>query len=71
MDRGNEKHLPQAGMQNQTCRLIPYVLGVLVLIATSVFAIADQSSKLVSVQEIVGVHGIPSFVFDRIEGHAY
>ena len=48
-------------------RLIPYILGVLVLIGTSLVAIADQSTKFVGPHEIAGVHGIPSFVSDRVE----
>jgi hypothetical protein len=48
-------------------RLVPYILGVLMLIGTSLVAIADQSSKFVGAHELAGVHGIPSFVSDRVE----
>jgi hypothetical protein len=42
-------------------------LGVAVLVAASVAAIADQSTRFVSGQEIVGVHEIPSFIAERVE----
>jgi hypothetical protein len=43
------------------------VAGVVVLVAASLVAIADQSDKFVSAQEIVGLHEIPSFVAQRVE----
>ena len=42
-------------------RLILYILGVAVLVAASLTAMADQSGRL------VGVHEIPPFVTDRVE----
>ena len=49
-------------------RFLPVrIFGVAVLVSASLVAIADQSDKLVSAQEIVGVHEIPSFVTDRVE----
>jgi hypothetical protein len=42
-------------------RLMIYILGVALLIAASLVAIANQSGKL------VGVHEIPPFVCDRVE----
>lgn len=47
-------------------RLILRFVGVVVLVAGSLAAIADQSDKFVSAQEIVGLHEIPSFVSDTI-----
>jgi hypothetical protein len=42
-------------------RLMVYILGVVLLVAASLAAIANQSGKL------VGVHEIPPFVCDRVE----
>ena len=42
-------------------RLVLRILGVVMLVAASVAAMADQSGKL------VGVHEVPPFVLDRIE----
>ena len=42
-------------------RLMVYILGVALLIAASLGAIANQSGRL------VGVHEIPPFVCDRVE----
>jgi len=39
-----------------------WIVGVVALIAASLVAIADQSDKFVSAQEIVGVHEVRSFV---------
>ena len=39
-----------------------WIVGVVALIGASLVAIADQSDKFVSAQEIVGVHEVPSFV---------
>ena len=47
--------------------LILHIVGVAVLVAASVAAIADQSTRFVSGQEIVGVHEIPSFISGRVE----
>ena len=44
-----------------------YVVGVAALIAASVAAIADQSTRFVSGQEIVGVQEIPLFISGRVE----
>ena len=50
-----------------TPMLLLHLVGVAVLVAASVAAIADQSARFVSGQEIVGVHEIPSFISDRVE----
>lgn len=50
-----------------TTLLALHIVGVAVLVAASVVAIADQSARFVSGQEIVGVHEIPSFIADRVE----
>jgi hypothetical protein len=42
-------------------RLILHILGVVMLVAASVTAMADQSGRL------VGVHEIPPFVTERVE----
>jgi hypothetical protein len=42
-------------------RLIAYSLGVLLLVATSLGTMANQSDKF------VGVHEVPPFVCDRVE----
>jgi hypothetical protein len=42
-------------------RLILHVLGVLMLVAASLTAMADQSGRL------VGVHELPPFVTERVE----
>jgi hypothetical protein len=47
--------------------LILHIVGVAALVAASVAAIADQSTRFVSGQEIVGVHEIPSFISGRVE----
>ena len=47
--------------------LILHIVGVAALVAASVAAIADQSARFVSGQEIVGVHEIPSFISGRVE----
>lgn len=47
--------------------LLPRVVGVLALVGASVAAIADQSTRFVSGQEIVGVHEIPAFIAGRVE----
>ena len=47
--------------------LIVRLFGVVVLVSASLVAIADQGDRLVSAQEMVGVHEIPSFVTDRVE----
>jgi hypothetical protein len=44
-----------------------HIVGVAALVAASVVAIADQSARFVSGQEVVGVHEIPSFISDRVE----
>ena len=43
------------------------IIGVVVVVSASLAAVADQSDRLVSAQEILGVHEIPSFVTDRVE----
>jgi len=43
------------------------IFGVAVLVSASLVAIADQGDRLVSAQETIGVHEIPSFVTDRVE----
>jgi hypothetical protein len=55
------------GRSVTTLSLVLHVVGVAALVAASVAAIADQSAKFVSGQEIVGVHEIPSFIADRVE----
>jgi len=47
--------------------LLVRVVGVAALVAASVAAIADQSTRFVSGQEIVGVHEIPAFIAGRVE----
>lgn len=42
-------------------RLVIYILGVALLVASSLVAMADQSTRL------VGVHEIPPFVTERVE----
>ncbi len=42
-------------------RLVLYILGVVLLVAGSLTAMADQSGRL------VGVHEIPPFVARRVE----
>jgi hypothetical protein len=42
-------------------RLVFHILGVVALVAASLTAMADQSSRL------VGVHEIPPFVTERVE----
>jgi hypothetical protein len=42
-------------------RLVLHVLGVALLVAASLTAMADQSGRL------VGVHEIPPFVAERVE----
>ena len=42
-------------------RLVLHILGVAILVAASLTAMADQSSRL------VGVHEIPPFVTERVE----
>lgn len=44
-----------------------HILGVAALVVASVAAIADQSARLVSGQEILGVHEIPAFIASRVE----
>jgi hypothetical protein len=48
-------------------RLSLHILGVVALVVASVAAIADQSARFVSGQEIVGVHEIPAFIAGRVE----
>jgi hypothetical protein len=55
------------GRPTTTLVLALHVVGVAALVAASVTAIADQSARFVSGQEIVGVHEIPSFISDRVE----
>jgi hypothetical protein len=44
-----------------------HIVGVAALVVVSVAAIADQSARFVSGQEIVGVHEIPAFIAGRVE----
>ena len=44
-----------------------HIVGVAALVVASVGAIADQSTRFVSGQEIVGVHEIPAFIAGRVE----
>ena len=44
-----------------------HILGVAALVVASVAAIADQSARLVSGQEILGVHEVPAFIASRVE----
>ena len=44
-----------------------HIVGVAALVAASVAAIADQSTRFVSGQEIVGVQEIPLFISGRVE----
>ena len=47
--------------------LILHIVGVAALVVASVTAIADQSARFVSGQEIAGVHEIPAFIAGRVE----
>jgi hypothetical protein len=47
--------------------LMLHIVGVVALVAVSVAAIADQSTRFVSGQEIIGVHEIPAFISGRVE----
>jgi len=47
--------------------LILHILGVAALVVASVAAIADQSERFVSGQEIVGIHEVPAFIARRVE----
>jgi hypothetical protein len=44
-----------------------HIVGVAALVVASVTAIADQSERFVSGQEIAGVHEIPAFIAGRVE----
>jgi len=58
---------PRSRPATTTLRLVLHVAAVAALVAASVAAIADQSARFVSGQEIVGVHEIPSFISRRVE----
>ena len=62
-ERKREHH----GRSTPGLMLIVHIVGVAALVAASVAAIADQSARFVSGQEIVGVHEIPSFISGRVE----
>ncbi len=47
--------------------LLVRIVGVAALVAASVAAIADQSTRFVSGQEIIGVHEIPAFIAAHVE----
>ena len=47
--------------------LLLRIVGVAALVAASVAAIADQSTRFVSAQEIIGVHEIPAFIAAHVE----
>jgi hypothetical protein len=47
--------------------LLLRVAGVVALVAASLAAIADQSTRFVSGQEVVGVHEVPKFIAGRVE----
>jgi len=47
--------------------LLVRVVAVAALVAASVAAIADQSTRFVSGQEIIGVHEVPAFISSRVE----
>lgn len=47
--------------------LLLRVAAVAALVVASVAAIADQSARFVSGQEIVGVHEVPRFIAGRVE----
>jgi hypothetical protein len=60
--------VPSAGAVSRPRPLLLLrVAGVVALVAASVAAIADQSTRFVSGQEIVGVHEIPAFIAGRVE----
>jgi hypothetical protein len=49
------------GVLTMELRLVLHVLGVVILVAASLTAMADQSGRL------VGVHELPPFVTERVE----
>lgn len=55
------------GRRTPGLMLTLHILGVAALVVASVAAIADQSARFVSGQEIVGVHEIPAFIAGRVE----
>ncbi|HTO51701.1 MAG TPA: hypothetical protein VML91_28995 [Burkholderiales bacterium] len=55
------------GRRTPGLMLILHIVGVAALVVASVAAIADQSARFVSGQEIVGVHEIPAFIAGRVE----
>ena len=62
-----ERKRARHGRSTPGLMLIVHIVGVAALLAASVAAIADQSARFVSGQEIVGVHEIPSFISGRVE----
>jgi len=58
---------PLRGRATTGRALLVRIVGVAALVAASVAAIADQSTRFVSGQEIVGVHEIPAFIAGRVE----
>jgi hypothetical protein len=62
-----ERQRARHGRSTPILVLILHIVGVAALVAASVAAIADQSARFVSGQEIVGVHEVPSFISGRVE----
>lgn len=61
------KHFDFHGRRTPVLMLILQIAGIAALVVASVAAIADQSARFVSGQEIVGVHEIPAFIAGRVE----
>lgn len=61
------KHLDLHHRRTPGLMLILHIVGVAALVVASVAAIADQSERFVSGQEIVGIHEIPAFIAGRVE----
>ena len=61
------KHFDLHPRRTPGLMLILHIVGVAALVVASVAAIADQSARFVSGQEIAGVHEIPAFIAGRVE----
>ena len=61
------KHSDLHNRRTPGLMLILHIVGVAALVVASVTAIADQSARFVSGQEIAGVHEIPAFIAGRVE----
>jgi hypothetical protein len=61
------KHFDLHSRRTPGLMLILHIVGVAALVGGSLTAIADQSARFVSGQEIVGVHEIPAFIAGRVE----